>query len=262
MAKRRKKSQPFDDAMLQRQEKDNRLEPLREELKPYLEEYDDHEYFLRSPFYNGPVLDLDRCVFIHEQIDRRAARADACFESQDWEGYINAIEYQHQPEWFAKDAYLLPDDRYWHLLSRIFQVQKYTVHHRDLFDELFRSDRPGREHLMTPEEQAVLARLPKRLRVYRGYSGEEMYGDGVAWTLDERQARWYANWQRTDDDPMLASGMILKDRVWAYLDGGDILLPSEEVQRRRDVPAFDESARKPWAEAVNPKFDVTSLLVS
>jgi hypothetical protein len=238
-----------------------RYEPLREELREYLEVCG-RTLFLRHPFCNQCIRDLKKCGWIHDFYDRQVAKYDQCFEAHDYEGCLSCIDIYFQPEWLEKDAEFLPDDTYWSLLGTVYQNQKVTLPERDRFEQLFRSDRPGRELLMSEKERAVLARLPERLRVFRGYSGEEMYGEGVAWTLDERQARWYANWQRTDDDPMLASGMIPKDRVWAYLDGGDILLPSEEVQRRRDVPAFDESARKPWAEAVNPKFDVTRLLVS
>ena len=165
-------------------------------------------------------------------------------------------------QWLEKDAEFLPDDLYWSLLGVVYQRQRVTLQDRELFERLFRSDRPGRVLLMDEAERAILKRLPKRLRVYRGYSDEDLYADGVAWTLDERQARWYANLQRTDDDPMLASGMIYKDRVWAYLEGGDILLPSEAVKMRRDVAAFDEGARRPWNEVVNPDFDVTPLLRS
>jgi hypothetical protein len=259
MARNRKKNQPLDDVTREIERTRNRFEPLREDLRHYVEETRFGD-FIRHPFCNSPIPDLDRCALIHEQIDRRAAEADACFEAQDWEGYIDAIEYQFQPEWFAKDAHLLPDDRYWTLLSRIYQLQKFTIHDRDLFDTLFRSKRPGRERLMTQDEQAVLARLPKRLRVYRGYSGDELYADGIAWTLDRRQAVWYANWHREDDDPMVASGTVAKAKIWAYLNGGDILLPSEAVTNRRDVEAFDETARVAWQDFVTPKFDVTPML--
>lgn len=259
MARRRKKNQLHNAEAREYARKARRFEPLRMDLHHYLEKIG-HEHFLRHPFYLGPVANLDRCALIHDQIDRRAAKADACFEAQDWEGYINAVEYPYQPEWFAKDAYLLPDDRYWHLLSQIFQAQKFTVHDRDLYDEFFRSDRPGRENLMTSEEQAIIARLPKRLRVYRGYSGEELYADGIAWTLDRRQAVWYANWNREDDNPTVASGTIAKADIWAYLDGGDILLPSEMVKNRRDEDALDPAARAPWSAFISPDFDVTTLL--
>ena len=238
-----------------------RHEPLRQELRQYVE-VSLGIRFLRHPFCNVGIGDLNKCGWIHESYDQRVAKYDKCFETHDYEGCLNCVDIYFQPEWLEKDAEFLPDDRYWSLLRVVYQNQKVTLQDRKLFERLFRSDRPGRELLMSEQERAILARLPERLCVFRGYSGEEMYGEGVAWTLDERQARWYANLQRTDDDPMLASGMIFKDRVWAYLDGGDILLPSEAVKLRRDGAAFDEGARRPWDDVVNPDFDVTPLLRS
>jgi hypothetical protein len=238
-----------------------RYEPLRDELRKYVRVCG-RTLFLRHPFCNQCIRDPERCGWIHDFYDRQVAKYDQCFEAHDYEGCLSCIDIYFQPEWLEKDAEFLPDDKYWSLLGTVYQNQRVTLPERDRFERLFRSARPGRELLMSETERAVLARLPERLRVFRGYSGDESYGEGVAWTLDERQARWYANSQRTDDDPMLASGMIFKDHVWACLDGGDILLPSEEVQMRRDVAAFDEDARKPWAEVVNPKFDVTPLLGS
>ncbi len=236
-----------------------KVEPLREDLRHYLEETP-HGRYMHHPFCCSPVTDLDRCALIHHQIDERIAKADAYFEAQDWEGYINAIERPFQPEWFAKDAHLLTDDRYWAVLAGVYRLQKFTIGVRDLFDELFRSTRPGRENLMTKEERAIFARLPKRLRVYRGYSGDDLYEDGIAWTLDRRQAVWYANCHRKDDDPMVASGTVNKADVWACFDNGDILLPPEAVKNRRDVAAFHEPARAAWSDFVTPAFDVTPML--
>lgn len=229
-------------------------EPLRQDLRHYLDKTP-RGLFIRHPFCNEPVLDLERCATIHEQIDRRSAQADACFEAGDYEGYLKCIDRTLQPEYLAKDAWLFTDAQYWTLLGMAYGGQKFTIHYRDLFDDLFRAERPGREHLMTDEERAILARLPKRVRVYRGYSGDDLYADGIAWTLDRQQAIWYANWHRSDDDPMIASGTVSRADIWAYFDGGDILLPPEAVKNRRDVRAYDESARVAWREFV-PEFDV------
>jgi len=237
-----------------------KVEPLRDDLRHYLKK-SQHGHIIRHPFCNARITDLDRCAIIHHQIDERTAKADACFEAQDWEGYINAIERPFQPEWFAKDAHLLPDDRYWAVLAGVYRLQKFTIGVRDLFDELFRSTRPGRENLMTEAERDIFARLPKRLRVYRGYSGDDLYEDGIAWTLDHRQAVWYANWHREDDDPMVASGTVNKSDVWACFDNGDVLLPPEVVKGRRDAAAFHEPARVAWSDFVTPAFDVTHLLI-
>jgi hypothetical protein len=240
----------------------DRYEPLRPELHPYLDQTE-VGYFIRHPFCNDMVQDLDRCALIHQTIDKRAAKADACFEANDWEGYINCIEVYSQPEWLAKDADLLPDDRYWKLLDRIYWCQKYTHYSREVFDDLFRAARPGREHLMNSEEHEVFARLPDVLTVYRGYSDDdcEGYAEGIAWTLDRREAVWYANWVHEHDYPRVITGKVRKQDVWAYREGGDLLLPPEVVFDKRDRAAWSDKARQGWRRFFTKPFDVTKLFV-
>lgn len=261
MARRRKKSRALDNATREHQEAMDRIEPLRKELLEYVEETP-VGYFIRHPFCNEMIPDLNYCALIHETIDERAAKADALFEAHDYEGYINCIEIYSQPEWFAKDADLIPDERYWHLLTGIYQCQKYTHYSRDLFDRLLRADRPGRENLMTPEEREVLARLPDVLTVYRGYSDddEEGYAEGISWTLDRRAAVWYANWHRESESPRMITGKVRKEQVWAYFNGGDLLLPPEAVYDKRDRAAWNDDARQAWSQFLEKPFDVGQLL--
>ena len=197
-------------------------------------------------------------------IDERRAQANACFESQDWEGYVNLIEVHSQPEWFAKDAHLLSDAKYWTLLGDVYRRQKHTCRYWDLFRDLFRSNRPGRDNLMSPEEQDVLTRLPEEVTVYRGYSDDdgEGYAEGIAWTLDRRAAVWHANRYRKSEEPRLIKGTVPKADVWAYFDGGDLLLPPEAVVGRHDRFAWNEKARQAWHGFIRTPFDVSKLFVS
>jgi hypothetical protein len=239
----------------------DRYEPLRPELHSYLERLP-HDTFIRHPFCNEHVYDLERCAWIHDIIDRRTAKADACFENQDWEGYVGCIEIYSQLDWLAKDAYLLPDDRYWPLLRQIYGSQKFTHYSRDVIDTLFLADRPGRENLMEPDERDVLARLPDVLTAYRGYTDDdwEGYAEGIAWTLDRREAVWYANWERDSDNPRVITGKVRKEDVWAYCDGGNLLLPPETVFDKRDRRAWCDKARAAWSDYIKKPFDVEAYI--
>lgn len=240
----------------------DRFEPLRPDMLPFLEKTS-VGYFIRHPFCNESILDLDRCALIHHTIDERTAKADACFEAHDYEGYIDCIEVYSQPEWLAKDADVLPDDRYWLMLSRIYQAQKSTHDYRDLFDRLFRADRPGRENLMTPEERDVLAKLPDVLVVYRGYTyvDEENFQSGISWTLDRRVAVWFANRNHKAEYPRVITGKVRKDDVWAYFDGGDLVLPPEAVYDETDRAAWSVRARQGWSQFIKKPLDITRLFV-
>jgi len=236
-------------------------EPLRPELRPFLEK-SKFGWFIRHPFCNDMIPDLTRCAQIHYRIDRQAAKADACFENQDWEGYIGCVEVYSQLDWLAKDAYLLPDDKYWSLLGRIYGAKKFTHYSRDVIDTLFRADRPGRENLMDPDERDVLARLPDVLTVYRGYTDdkEEGYEDGIAWSLDRREGVWYANTDHDSDNPRLITGRVRKADVWAYCEGGDLLLPPEKVFAKRNRRAWSEKARAPYSTYLEPPFDIEAYI--
>lgn len=238
-----------------------RVEPLREELHSYIEKTPNGQ-FIRHPFCNDYVLDLRRCALIHQQIDRRMAEADACFEAADYEGYLRCIDITFQPEYLAKDAWLFGDAQYWKLLGMAYSNQKHTVYYRELFDELFRADRPEREYLMDDEERQMFLRLPDMITVYRGYSADE-YESGIAWTLQKEQAIWYAHRDRSDDPnemPRVIYGKVRKQDVWAYLSGGDVLLPPEAVRRPKvkDVSGVTQ-ARVAWDEYV-PEFDVNRYI--
>lgn len=242
----------------------SRREPLRAELRPYLAKTR-IGWFIRHPFANEMIPDMNRCAWLHQMIDERTAKADSCFEAQDWEGYINCIEIYSQPEWLAKDAHLLPDDRYWPLLRQVHGAQRSTHKRRELFDDLFRADRPGRENLMEPDERALLARLPDVLTVYRGYADDddnddEGFEDGIAWTLDRRAAVWYANRFCASDNPRLVIGRIRKADIWAFCRNGDLLLPPEMVFIRRDRRVWSNKARTNWNAYITKPFDVEAYI--
>jgi len=238
-----------------------RIEPLREELRHFLEDTR-LGIFIRHPFCNTHIHDLTRCALIHEQIDRRSAEADTYFEAADYERYLGCIERPHQPEYLAKDAWLLSDAQYWRLLGTVYAIQKHTIHHRELFNELFRSERREREHLMNEDERRIFERLPDEITVYRGYSDDE-YEQGIAWTLQKERAIWYAHSDRSKDPneiPRVIYGKVRKQDVWAYLEGGDVLLPPEAVRKPRVKDVSRETrARVAWAEYV-PRFDVNRYL--
>ena len=253
--------QPEDPQFDRIHELHERYEPLRAELHECLKETR-FGYFIQHRFCNMPVPDLERCALIHHTIDERIAEADACFEVGDWAGWIRSHEIYSQPEWFAKDAHAIPDDQYWGLLAEIHQQQKYTYYYRDIFDECFRSRRPGRENLMEPGERALLARLPEQLTVYRGFWDEEGFEDGNAWTLDRRAAVWYANWcWKNEHEPAaIAQGMVTREDIVAFWNNDTVIVPRGTVKPLKFRRARCKKARVRWNEYVAPPFDIEAFL--
>ena len=232
----------------------NRIEPLRKDLESYLQfvkdsdSSDSCDTYIRHPYCNEQIFDVERCALIHETIDERTAKGDACFEAHNYEGFVMGAESCFQPQWLAKDAHLIPDDRYWAMLREIYLKQKFTYYNIDLFKQLFRADRPGRENLMEPEERDMLASLPDELKVYRGYAyedddDEQYFAEGIAWTLDRHHAVWFANRYREPEIAhRLITGKVSKKDVWAYFEGGYVLLPPEKVFDAKNRQAYDKKA--------------------
>ena len=233
-----------------------RHEPLRQELHEYLDKTP-CGLFIRHPFCNDSIRDINRCAAIHARIDRQTAKANACFEAGDYEGYLRCVDLTFRPDFLKKDAWLFSDAQYWRLLRTTYDDQKHTACHREVFETLFADERPSREHLMTAEERKALARLPDVFTVYRGF-GDEEYADGIAWTLHRPAALWYAH--RDFGYPAIRVARIRKADVYAYLEGGDILLPPYDViDCWQDDVSHVKKARAAWDEFV-PEFDLDAYL--
>ena len=251
MSKKKKSKKPviFEPQSLEEcLEKHNRIEPLRKDLERYLCFHEkENALVIHHPFCNQQIYDLERCALIHEIIDERTPDADACFEDHDYEGYIYRIADGLRPQWLAKDAHLMPDDRYWTILGWVYWDLQFTHYNFDLFHQLFRADRPGRENLMEPDERDVLARLPDELTVYRGYAyeddDEQDFAEGIAWTLDRHRAVWFANRHcKPEIAHRLITGKVWKKDVWGYFRWGDLLLPPEKVFDAKNRQAYDKKA--------------------
>ena len=238
----------------------SRHEPLHPDLHGYLETLGSGTY-IRHPFCNEMILDIDRCGSIHQHIDFLVGRSDACFENQDWEGYLQCVAAPHQPVYFEKDQDQFGDEQYWRLLREVYDNQKFTYYQQNRFNRLLRSTRPGRENLMSPEERALLARLPDELTVYRGFSddGCRTYAKGIAWTLDERQAVSYAMQFPDEGEPEVIRGRIRKQDVWA-INGTTLLLPPEKVFGRQTRYAGSEKDVQMMRDRCKAPFDIEKLI--
>lgn len=85
----------------------------------------------------------------------------------------------------------LPDTDYWRLLADAWTGQ--DVVHRDLdwWRIAFSSERACRDQLMTETERELLAALPERVTVFRGFCHHGGH-TGIAWTLDYDRALFFA----------------------------------------------------------------------
>src|SRR5215510_2716743 len=195
------------------------------DLLPILEasivEFESGMVFIKHPFVNelyfGPALHARyNAQFEYKQKATAKARADR----------------QWQFERLLDIADEMTDAEFWELVSDVWQDSENIRENQDQWDDLLRTDRPGREHMMTDVERAALDRLPDRITVYQGHTDER--DDGWSWTTDEATARFFA---RRFADFESATGIVTeavvnKSDVTAYLMGRsefEILIDPELV---------------------------------
>ncbi|MDY0744780.1 hypothetical protein SNE35_09685 [Paucibacter sp. R3-3] len=84
--------------------------------------------------------------------------------------------------------------------------------------------------MMTPEEFGRWEQLPDRLTVYRGCYWENK--DGLAWSLDEKEAVRFPNMvrYRREASPLLVRGQVLRDRCVLKLCDGRADIFAVDVQ--------------------------------
>lgn len=242
------------------EERRRRIEPLRENLRPYLEETE-FGLYLRHPFCNEQIHDCERCALIHERTDLRAAQANAHFEAGDYESYLGYVDIAFQAEWLEKDAWTFGHHQYWRLLRVAYDNQmEHTINDRERLERLFAADRPGRDRLMDGEERKALAQLPDVITVYRGY-GDEVYADGIAWTLHKPAAIWYAHHgDPQHSSPTVRVGRIPKRYVYAYCGGGDVLVSPNDVRGVWEEDVSQLANVQPASGYDLPEFDLAEYL--
>jgi hypothetical protein len=80
----------------------------------------------------------------------------------------------------------LTDKEYWKQLKGSYTSQDYNSVPYVFLENMFKSDRNHRKHLMNNREQKLLNSLPEKVNVYRAMSVEEAEGGKyrLSWTLD------------------------------------------------------------------------------
>lgn len=155
-----------------------------------------------------------------------------------------------------KFARKLDDETYWRLLGKLWVEQKITHGLQSTYATLFRSRRPGREHLMSLAERETFGLLPDEFTVFRGYAMGD--GLGMSWTLDRRVANWFAHreWLFTQVAPKTLIGSVKRKNAWAFFHGEkEILVPHNAVQ------ILDQEPVDPSTAGACPKdFDLSTVL--
>jgi len=107
--------------------------------------------------------------------------------------YLITFESHERLQPFLDIIPRLSDREYWKILREVWIGAEVILPDKQIWLQLLRLNRPGREHLMTESEHAALADMPDTIQLWRG-CGHESTALGLSWTLDQKRALVFADY--------------------------------------------------------------------
>lgn len=178
---------------------------------------------MHNPVQNG---------LVNKQLAYKKGACRTALAEGNWHTYVFLHERPFRVDAFKRIAKRMSDENYWDLLSEIWIDSENIRENPTVWQGLLRSRRPGREHMMSEADRALLAQFPETIEVFQGHTDER--DDGWSWTIDRSKAEWFA--RRFADfehaDPVLSFGVAHKSDVIAFLTNrgeSEILIPRSKV---------------------------------
>jgi len=148
------------------------------------------------------------------QYQAKEAAYDAAIAEEHWDGAVFAYtERPYRVPVFDSLAAYLTDEDYWRMLAELWIDQENPEDFADEWRERFNADRPGRENMMTPDEQIALSMLPARVTIYRAGIGSHVQA-GLSWSTSRETAEWFG--KRFNSRHPLFRAHIAKKDIAAY----------------------------------------------
>lgn len=210
----------------------HRQEDLLPELQRYLEQEPKLGLILRHPLVYSVPHTAQLNAFVNWQFLHRKKKIQEARANRQWGRILALHERPYRPEALRQLAPELDDLDYWSFVGEIWRDTENSWQCRNVWIQLFKTQRAGRENMMDAEERQILAALPDSLTVWRGISRQE-HAQGFSWTLSRSRAHWFACRFRARNAEVL-EGRIAKKDVLAYFKGrgeDEILALPEHVQR-------------------------------
>ena len=173
-----------------------------------------------------------------QKLEKQATEAKrAAIKNKNWNQYFLLFNESELLQAFMAVCDQIDDDKeFWkhfcecykndEYINKFFMVEAPISHeegilslqkHKNQILKILNLKRPHRINMMTKEEQKALNSMPDVIRIFRGFSLDELE-NGFSWTVDFEMAEWFTN--RTNGDFVLA-GYAKKPDVIAYITGRD-----------------------------------------
>jgi len=102
-------------------------------------------------------------------------------QNKNWKRYISLHEQPYSLDAFKKISHELTDKDYWTFLGKLWADSNSIWQYGELFANLLKSQRDGKQNIMTAKEESFLSSLPDQIAVYRGHHSHNRLG--WSWTL-------------------------------------------------------------------------------
>lgn len=194
----------------------NKEEPLRPELKKYLERHDTLGHVLRHPLVFGvPYFEQMNAVY-NRSYEVKSEYLNEKLREKDWFGALALTERPYRFELMMKIHEKMHDGDYWEALSWLWIDSENIWQNKAGWIDLLRSNRPG--SLMNEDEQEEFKQLPEKITIYRGCI-KGLNEEGISWTMDSKVASKFTNRFRKKPEVGLVKKKVLKKSdVYAYIN--------------------------------------------
>jgi hypothetical protein len=222
----------------------DRNEPLRPELKKYLDMSGPFPMF-RHPFFTNTPSSFPLCNF---WVRIKEAIAQEYRKNGEVAKVLMLYDGPFLIDGFRKEAKKLDDEQYWKGLAYVYTEQEQLWPLRRVLLTFFNSPRPKREALMDSKERKVWEGLPQKVPIWRGFRGDR--GKGISWSVKREKAVWFANRFAKELPDLgaltLASGVVDKKDILAYFAGrgeAEVVVDPDRVKSYK-VEKLTPKARK------------------
>jgi hypothetical protein len=112
------------------------------------------------------------------------------------------------------------DVAFWDLFMDIWSDSENIFALKQIWFHLIRlKEKPSFDLVINEDDRKVFNELPEELTIYRGTTEDEDEDtDSLSWTIDKKQAEWFAN-RFNKDKPKVIERKIKKSEVLSFYNG-------------------------------------------
>lgn len=194
----------------------------------------------------------EKRAYFEENLRKIEALRAEYLRKGEYRQYIYSFGSEDSFQPFINLIPQLSDKQFWSLLRDVWMHMEEVMPQLQTWLGWFRSKRPGREHLMTDDERAGLAAMPKAIKIWRG-CGHGSAARGMSWTTDTERAEFFADYScsgrryfltgQTGTTPTVVEATCRKADVLAFIgerQESEIVVDPKHVTVLRTRPASEK----------------------